>query len=113
LAPVQLGAEGPLVGLALGALVDHGAARARRLAGVVVALDEVLADLGPDELQQEAHVPQHGVVAQHRVARLRVVAPAQQRERAERAQRHHQPPPQRSSAMALSSVNRAHSAQVV
>jgi len=74
---VQLRAEGPLVGLALGPLVDQRALHARERRGLGVALDEVLADLDAHELEQEAQVPDHGIVAQHRVARLVRVAPAQ------------------------------------
>ncbi len=88
-AHVQLGAEWPHVGLALGALVDHRALRAREgLAVLHVALDEVLADLRADELQPKAHVAQDGIVAQDGVARLAQVAQAYQREQAGHGQQH-------------------------
>jgi hypothetical protein len=82
-ADVHLRAEGPLVLRALGALVDQRTLLARERRRLVVALDEVLPDLRPDELEQEAQVPDDRVVAQHRVLRLpRVVdaEPDQQRE---------------------------------
>src|SRR5690606_24004237 len=53
---VELRPEGPLVGFALGALVDERALLARERRMVVVALDEVLANLGPDELEQKAQM---------------------------------------------------------
>ncbi len=73
---VELGAERALLRVALGALVDQRALLARERRGLVVALDEVLADLGADEFEQVAHVPDHGVVAQHRALRLAQVAHA-------------------------------------
>ncbi len=85
---VDLRAEGPLVGLALGALVHQGALLARKGHLLAVGLDEVLPDLRPDELQQEAQVSQHRIVAQDRVARLQHIAQAQRGQR----QRRQRPP---------------------
>jgi len=73
---VELGAQRALVGVALGALVHQRALLARERGGLVVALDEVLAHLGSDELEQEAQVADHRVVAQDRVAALAHVAHA-------------------------------------
>ena len=74
---IELGAKGPLVAVALGALVNQAALLARKRRGFVVAFDEVLADLGTDEFQQEAQMPDDRVVAQHRVAALVGVTPTQ------------------------------------
>ena len=79
-ADVHLGAERSLVGLALGALIDQRALLARERRRLAIALDEVLAHLRPDELEQEAQVADHRVVAQDRVARLHHVAQADQRQ---------------------------------
>ncbi len=73
---VELGAQRALVGVALGALVHQRALLARERGSLVVALDEVLAHLGADELEQEAQVADHGIVAQDRVAALAHVAHA-------------------------------------
>ena len=75
---VHLRAEGPVVRLTLGALVHQRALLSREGCGLVVALDEVLADLGADEFQQEAQVPDDGVVAQDGVLRLPQVVQADQ-----------------------------------
>ena len=66
---IELRAERPLVGIALGALIDDRALLARERRLLVVALEEVLADLGPDELEQEAQVADQRIVAQHRPLR--------------------------------------------
>ncbi len=84
-AHVQLGAERPLVGLALGTLVDQRALHARERRGLGVALDEVLADLRAEIFQQIAQVAGHRVVAQQRVPGLQHIVQAQQ-------QRHHTVP---------------------
>ena len=86
---VQLRAEGALVGLALGPLVDERSLLAGEGGRLVVALDEVLPHLGPDELQQEAQVPDDGVIAQHSMPGLRHVVPAEcgQQRRRQRPQR--------------------------
>ncbi|MNT53890.1 hypothetical protein D3C72_1910070 [compost metagenome] len=74
---VFLGAEGALVDLALGALVDDGTLRARERRGLCVVFQEVLADLGADELEEKAQVAQDRVVAPDRMPRLDQVIDAQ------------------------------------
>ena len=76
-ARIQRRAEVGLAGPRLGLLLGERALLAREGHGLVVAFDEVLADLGPDELQQETQLSDHRVVAQHRMAGLRHVAPPQ------------------------------------
>src|SRR5262249_6512632 len=53
---VELRTEWALVGIALRALVHDRTLLARERRPLVVALDEVLADLGPDALEQEPEV---------------------------------------------------------
>jgi len=77
---VHLRAERALVGIVLGALVDERSLLARERRRLVVALDEVLADLRPDELEQEPEVADHRIVAQDRVPVLHDVAQADEHE---------------------------------
>ena len=60
---VALRAEGHLVELALGALIDDRALVAREGRAVLVAFEEILADLRPYALQHEAEIGENGVVA--------------------------------------------------
>ncbi len=89
LVEVHLRAERALVDHALGALVDDRALGAGEGRVVGVGLDEVLADLGPDVLEEEAEVRDDGVVAADRLAGLREVHEADQRQ-----DREHRPGPQ-------------------
>src|SRR6202162_5965546 len=73
---VLAGAERLAVLDALGALVDQRALRARERHRLVVALQEILADLRPDRLEEEADVRHDRVVAQDRTARLQEIADA-------------------------------------
>jgi hypothetical protein len=82
-ADVELGAERSLVRIALGPLVDERALLTRERSGVAIVLDEVLADLRAEELEQEAQVADHRVVAQDRVARLVHVVQAGQHQEGE------------------------------
>ena len=77
---IVVGAEGPLVELVLGPLVDDGALVARKRHAALVVLEEILPDLGPDILQQEAQVPDDGIVAQDRVPGLEQVPDTDQRQ---------------------------------
>ena len=61
---VELGAKRPLVRIALSALIDQRALRARKRRRLVIAFDEVLPDLRPDEFQHKAHMPDDRVIAQ-------------------------------------------------
>jgi len=74
---VHLRAEGTLVGVAFGALVNERALLARERCRLVVSLDEILAHLGPHELQQKAQVADDWVVAQDGVMSLHRVTQAQ------------------------------------
>ena len=73
---VTLRAKRVLVRIALGALVDERALRPRERRSLVVALNKVLANLGPDEFEHEAQVPNDGVVAQNRALGLQQVVHA-------------------------------------
>ena len=77
---VVVGAEGPHVQHQLGALIDDGTPVARKRQAVLLALEEILAHLGPDRLEDEAHVRRDGVVAQHRVPGLEIVVEADEGE---------------------------------
>src|SRR5690606_13737836 len=71
-------AEGPLVLHPLGALVDERAVVARKRLLVLVAFNQVLANLRPDALEEKAHVADEGVVPENRVPMLEeVVGPEQ------------------------------------
>ena len=87
LVDIVLGAERALVERPLGALVDDRALVAREGHAVLVVLEEVLAHLRPDLLEQEAQVGGDGVVAQDCVPRLEQVAQAEQGEEAEEDKR--------------------------
>ncbi|MCY1523661.1 hypothetical protein D9M68_585650 [compost metagenome] len=87
---VFLRAEGAFVDLALGALVDDGALRARERRRLRIVFEEVLADLGADEFEKEAQVAQDRIVAPDGVAGLDQVIHAQ---RAQERQRHSDPQP--------------------
>ncbi len=63
LVDVELGAEGPLVQLSLGALVDDGALVAGEGGAVLVAFEEILPHLGPDRLQQKTKMCRDRVIA--------------------------------------------------
>jgi hypothetical protein len=84
-------AVGALVNHVLGALVHQRTLRARERDLLGLRLEEVLADLGPDELQEETQVRQDRVVAADRLPRLQHVPGAEQAERA-RHQHHRQQP---------------------
>ena len=86
-----LRAEGALVLDPLGALIDDRALLARERLLVLVALDQVLPDLGADALEEKAHVAENGIVPQDRVVGLGHVPDADGRER--RKRRHRQPEP--------------------
>ena len=92
---VALRAEGALVLVALGALVDQRALLAREGRGLVVGLEEVLADLRPHDLEQVAQMAGQRVVAKHRAPRLQPVVQPQQAQRAEDQRRHAGQAPQR------------------
>ncbi len=79
-AQVALGAERAFVGLALGARIRQAALAARKRCGLGVALQKILADLGPDLLQHEAEMADDRVVAQHRALGLAQVPEPQHRE---------------------------------
>src|SRR5205807_8989659 len=64
---VVLAAERPHIELHLGALVDDGAAVAAEWRAVLVALEEILPELGPDRLEDEAHMRRGRIVAQDRM----------------------------------------------
>ena len=74
---IVLRAEGPLVQLSLRPLIDQGPLVAGKGGPVLVAFEEILADLGAHPFQQEAQMPGDGIVAQDRVARLDQVVQAQ------------------------------------
>ena len=89
-AHVQVRAEGAVVRVALGALVDQRALRARERRGLAIAFDEILAHLGPHIFEHEADVADDRVVAQNGVARLLQVVHAQGHQR--RKHQHHGQP---------------------
>ena len=86
-----LGAEGALVQHHLGALVDQAALVAAEGRAVLLILEEVLAHLRADFLQQEAEVGDDGVVAQNRVAGVEQVLQPQQGQQAGQQQQRGQP----------------------
>ena len=90
LVDIVLGAERPLVEHALGALVDDGALVARERHAVLVVLEEVLAHLGPDLLQQEAQMCRDRIVAQNCVPGLEEVVQSQNRKTAGESERDRQ-----------------------
>ena len=62
---VQLRAKGPLVRVALGALVHQRALRPRERGGLRVALQKILPHLRANKFQHKSQVADDGVVAQH------------------------------------------------
>jgi hypothetical protein len=60
---VVVGAEGPHVEHQLGALIDDRAPVTRKRQAVLVALEEVLAHLRPDRLEDEAQMGGDRIVA--------------------------------------------------
>jgi hypothetical protein len=60
---VVMGAERPRVELLLGALIDEGALVAREGRAVLLRLEEILAKLRPDMLENEADVRRDRLVA--------------------------------------------------
>src|SRR5262249_8829861 len=75
------GAERNLVELALGALVDDRALLARERCPAGVVLEEVLADLGPNRLQQKTEVRRDRVAAQDGVPALEEGVQPEERQR--------------------------------
>ena len=67
---IEFGAEGDLVELALGALIDDCAFVAAEGHAISVALDEILPDFGPDHLEEKAEQREKRVVSQDAVAGL-------------------------------------------
>ena len=90
---VFLGAERPLVEHHLGALINQGAGVAGKRHAVLLALEEILPHFRPYLFEQEADMRRDRVVAQNRVALLRQIADAEQRQRTEDDDRdeHHLP----------------------
>src|SRR3546814_8034799 len=88
---VVLGTEGHHVDHVLRTLVHQRALASRERHFLHVVLDEVLADLGADRLEQVAKVREDRVVAAQRGARLQHVPGAQQRQRAADAQSSEEP----------------------
>src|SRR5262249_47313467 len=91
LVDVVLRAERPLVERELGALVDDRALVAAEGSAVLFALEEVLAYLRANLLEDEAQVRRDRIVAQDRVALLEQVAHAERGEAAEHGERDRQP----------------------
>ena len=84
---VVMGAERPRVELLLGALIDEGALVAREGRAVLLRLEEILAKLRPDMLEDEADVRRDRIVAQDRVARLHQIANTEKDQGAEDGER--------------------------
>ncbi len=80
LVDVHQSAEGALGALVLGAGIDHRALHAGKGRGVLVGLDQILADFRADQLGQPTDMTQHRVVAQDRVVRLHQVVDADHRQ---------------------------------
>ena len=85
---VELGTEGTLVCIAFGALIDQRTLQPRKWKRLHIAFYEVLADLRPHVLEQEAQMSDQRIVAQDGVARLQAVAQPDQ-EQQQRERRHH------------------------
>ncbi|MCY1434722.1 hypothetical protein D9M71_507900 [compost metagenome] len=79
---VAEGAERLVGALVLGPRVDQRALRAGERQALVVAFQQVLADLRTDELDQIADVAEDRVVAPHRMAALAQVVDAHRAQRA-------------------------------
>ena len=84
---VVLRAEGALVELVLGALIDDRPLVAREWHAFLVRLEEVLAHLRADVLQDEAQVRRDRVVAQDRVPALCEIADSENCKGAEEGER--------------------------
>ena len=67
---IDLGAKGTFIGFVFGSLVHDRALRPRERGLVVLALDEVLPDLGSDEFKQKTQVSNDGVVSKNCVVLL-------------------------------------------
>src|SRR5271170_1784569 len=83
---VELRAEGALVELHLGALIDDRPLVAAERQPVLLALEEILAQFRADVFEQEADMGGDRIVAQDRVAGLQKITNAKQRERGENRQ---------------------------
>lgn len=66
----------------LGALIDERALRARERYRLVVALEQILANLRANRLEKEAEMREQRIVAQDRVAGLEIVAAADEAQHA-------------------------------
>ena len=75
---VVMGAEWAGVELLLGALIDEGALVAREGGAVLLRLEEILAELGPNALEEKADVCGDRIVAQDGVTGLDQIANAEQ-----------------------------------
>ena len=85
---VELGAERSVVDLALGTLINQRALGTRERLGLGIAFDEVLANFGAYEFEDEAHMPHDGIVAQYGVLLLQQIPDAEKHQQ----QRRNQPP---------------------
>ncbi len=74
---IEFGAVGPAVDVVFCPLIDDAALDARERLFIRVALDEILADFRPDELEQETQMAPQRVVAQDRVALLHQIEGSQ------------------------------------
>ena len=77
---IELRTKWPLVGAALGALIHNGTLCAGKRQLFAVSLDEVLADFRADKFEEKTEMRNHRVVAANRLAVLRVIEEANQRE---------------------------------
>ena len=84
---VVMGAEEPRVELLLGALIDERALVAREGCAIFFRLEEILAKLRPNMLEDEADVRGDRIVAQYRVTSLDQVANAEDNQTAKHCQR--------------------------
>src|SRR5262249_53650236 len=84
---VVMGAEGSRVELLFGALIDNGSLVPREGRTVLFRLEEVLAELRPNVLEDETDMRGDRVVAQYRMASLDQIANAEKDEGAENGKR--------------------------
>src|SRR5262249_11791266 len=77
---IVLGAERSLVEHVLGALIDDRTLVAAERLALFLVLEEILAHLGPDVLEQKTQMRRDRIVAQHRMPRLDEVDRAEDRE---------------------------------
>jgi hypothetical protein len=77
---IELRAERPFVGRSFGTLIDDRALLTRERRLLVVGFEEVLPNLGADQLEQETQVADDRVVPQHRTLLLERVVHAEQRQ---------------------------------